>query len=157
MQVGDAITELRNKTNDRDEVGLDDSELLSYLNEAVQYVCAYLIGGNSPLFLHNMTISTVTATLPHNFVRTAGNFPIKITGNIIELLDDPPLNLRYFTSNNILLIDDDMPFTQDALNQISIKLATIYVNNQEQLDVSQDSNLLQSINTAIVAAISGQQ
>ena len=48
-----------------------------------------------------------------------------------------------------------MPFSQLALNQVCIKLAAIYCQNQEAMDVSQDKALLSEINQAIVAAVNG--
>ena len=82
MLVTQAIQEIRNKINDRDCVGLDDSELLSYLNEAIQQISSYLISVNSPTMIKELTIEDENEIeLPQNFVKTAGNYPLKITAN----------------------------------------------------------------------------
>lgn len=156
MLVDVAINQIRDKINDRDEVGLDDNEILSYLNEAIQYISSFLVGAGSPLLVNNLTLTEKATTMPKEFIRTAGSFPIKTTGHTIELLDDPPVTIRYFANVPRVEMDGDMPFTQLALNQICIKLAAIFCENQEELDVSQDNALLQGFNQAIATAISGQ-
>lgn len=153
MLVCDAISDIRSKTNDRDEIGLDDEEILAYLNEAIQYVSAYLIGSNSPMMVRNLTVSESSFVLPKGFVRVVGVQPLKITGNEAELLEEPPFTFRYFTSSPFVGIGDDMPFEQLALNQVVIKLASIYVQNQHSLNIQQDKVLLDEINAAIAAAI----
>ena len=74
MNVSEALIEIRNKTNDRDEVGLDNEELLAYFNEAIQYISQYLAAANSPVLLQDMTISSATAQLPDNFIHRQSGF-----------------------------------------------------------------------------------
>lgn len=155
MLVIDAIYDVRNKINDRDEIGLDDEELLSYLNEALQYVSSYLVSANSPLMVKEVIISDDKYQMPDDFIRFVGTLPIKTTGTEVTLLDEPPLKARYFASVSSVGINDDMPFKQTALNQVAIKLAGIYAQNQQGLNVQQDKALLDELNASIAAAISG--
>lgn len=155
MLVSDAIYDIRNKINDRDEIGLDDDELLSYLNEALQYVSSYLVSANSPLMVKEVTIHDETYQMPNDFIRFVGMPPLKVTGMTATLLDDPPLKARYFASVSPVGIVDTMPFKQTALNQVAIKLAGIYAQNQQGLNVQQDKVLLDELNASIAAAISG--
>ena len=154
MDITTAITEIRNKTNDRDKVGLDDSELLSYLNEAIQYIANYLISIKSPIVVADFTANTPTTTLPDNFAKLAGGFPVKRTGNEIQLLVEPPIKIRYLVSYPTVTTSDDMPFEYESLNQSAIKLACIYANSQKQTDVTQDKSLLDEVNAAIERAVS---
>ena len=156
MLVIEALTEIRNKINDRDEVGLDTSELLSYLNEAVQYVSAALITYGSTDLIIEQIINEETAVLPVNFARFCGNYPVKQTGKRIELLDEPPLKIRYFASIPLLTGSDieEMPFNHIALTQFAIKLACVYANAQQKLDVSTDKALAQEL-AQIVATSMG--
>lgn len=153
MNVGEALIIVRQKINDYDEVGLSDEELLHYINEAAQYVSQYLASSNSPLMVKEQTLTAQTNVLPANFLKTCGTFPIKITGNVIELLDDPPLKIRYTAGVDRVSYVDDMPFQHEALNQFIVKLATIYALNQEELDVSQDKALLGELQASIASAI----
>lgn len=153
MKVETALYEIRNKINDRDEIGLDDDEILSYLNEALQYISSYLVSANSPLMIKKLDIETETSALPDDFVRFVGLQPVKITGKEVEALE-LPIKARYFANVKQVGIADNMPFTQLALNQVAIKLASIYAQNQQGLNVQQDKALLDEINTAIAGAIS---
>ena len=154
MKVETALYEIRNKINDRDEIGLDDEELLSYLNEALQYISSYLVSANSPLMVKKLDIETETSTLPDDFVRFVGLQPVKITGKEVEVLE-LPIKARYFANVKQVGIADNMPFTQLALNQVAIKLASIYAQNQQGLNVQQDKVLLDELNASIASAVSG--
>lgn len=154
MNVSKAILEIRNKINDREEVGLEDEELLSYLNEAILYISNYLIGIKSPAMVEELVIDKNTITVPENFAKTVGGFPIKRTGNTIKLLCEPPVTIRYLVSYKPVEMDGEMPFSYEALNNSAIKLACIYANVQERTDVTQDKTLLDEINTAISNAVS---
>ena len=156
MDVIRAVEEIRLKTNDRDGVGMDDQEILSYLNEAIQCISQYMIGAGSPLLVQELNIAAnaePTVSLPPNFIKFCGTFPVKVTGRTITLLDNPPMKLRYFASYPIVEMEDVMPFHHDELNQIAIRLACIYVNNQEELNVQQDQGLLTGIQESILAAM----
>lgn len=154
MKVETALYEIRNKINDRDEIGLDDEELLSYLNEALQYISSYLVSANSPLMIKKLDIETETSALPDDFVRFVGLQPVKITGKEVEALE-LPIKARYFANVKQVGIADNMPFTQLALNQVAIKLASIYAQNQQGLNVQQDKVLLDELNASIASAVGG--
>ena len=156
MDVIRAVDEVRLKTNDREGVGMDDQEILSYLNEAIQYICQHLVGTRYPALVQDLLIDEgdeTTFDVPKNFIKFCGTFPARITGNTITLLEDPPVRLRYFASYLTVEMDDEMPFQHDNLNQIAVRLACIYVNNQEELNVQQDQALLAEIQQAVVAAV----
>ena len=158
MNVSDALADIRFKIHDTDVIEMTDEELLICLNEAIQYVASYLIGANSPAIVANMTVSEKETTLPVNFVKTAGVFPIVVTGNTMRWLDyeeGQTMKLRYFASCEPVFETDEMPFKHDALNQITIKLAAIYAGNQLEAEVSQDKALLDEINAAIAQAAFG--
>lgn len=152
MNVSDAVIEIRNKINDRDEVGFDDEEILSYLNEAISSVSTYLISINSPIMVEEIVINDKECAIPKNFAKMAGGFPLKRTGNKFKLLTEPPVKLRYLVAYDRLELDEDMPFKYAALNQVCIKLACVFANAQQHLDITQDKALLDEMN-AIVANI----
>ena len=153
MLVKAAIQEIRNKINDRDCVGLDDSELLSYLNEAIQQISSYLIGVNSPVMISDMTVEdSEEFTLPPNFVKTAGNYPLKITGNKATALFSP-MAIRYYASYQHVSLESSLPFAHNALEVIAIKLACVYANTQEHLDITQDKALIDELVTSLAGAI----
>lgn len=155
MNVETAVNEVRNKINDRDAIGLDDEELLSYLNESIQFICTYLAGSNSPLLAKEAVIEESPYVLPDNFVRFAGSFPLKMTGKVVTVFDTLPLKIRYFCTYDKVEMSDEMPFTNSSLNQVAIKLAGIYANAQQQFDITQDKGLCDEIVKGIAAAVGG--
>lgn len=155
MNVSDALADIRFKIHDTDVIEMTDEELLICLNEAIQYVSSYLIAANSPAIVADMVVEAEETELPVNFVKTAGIFPIKVTGNVMRWLDyeeGETMNLRYFASCETVSETDAMPFDHDALNQITIKLAAIYAGNQLEAEIAQDKALLDEINMAIAQA-----
>lgn len=151
--VSEALIEIRNKINDRDEVGLSNEELLAYFNEAIEFISQYLAAANTPVLLHDTTITTATATLPDNFIKLAGIFPVTITGNTIALLDTPPQTIRYYAGFGRADMNEEVPLVNEALVRVAIRLAAIYANNQQALDVTQDKSLLNDLQNAIMAAV----
>lgn len=158
MNVSAALTEIRKKIWDQDKITMQDDDLLTCLNEAIQYVSSYLISENSPILIHDLIINTETITLPENYVKTAGQYPVKITENTLKWLDyetGKTMKLRYFSTCPKVAADGVMPFAHDALHQIIIKLAAIYAGNQMEADISQDKALLDEINAALAKTIGG--
>ena len=158
MNVSEALADIRFKIHDKDEIEMTTEELLICLNEAIQYVSSYLIAANSPAIVADMVVEAEETELPVNFVKTAGIFPIKVTGNVMRWLDyeeGATMNLRYFASCETVMEADEMPFKHDALNQITIKLAAIYAGNQLEAEVTQDKALLDEINAALAQAAGG--
>lgn len=155
MLVTEAITEIRNKINDRDMVGLDDAELLSYLNEAMQLISVYMVGMDSPDLIEEQVIEEETFTIPKNFDKFCGYYPIKRTGTTAQLLDEPPLRVRYFISYPIVDMEEEseMPFNHAILNQLAIKIACTYAQNQEHEEISQDKAIIAEIQQAIAVAM----
>ena len=155
MNVSEALADIRFKIHDTDVIEMTDEELLICLNEAIQYVASYLIAANSPAIVADMVVTAEETTLPANFVKTAGVFPVKVTGNTMLWLDyeeGQTMKVRYFASCTPVGETDAMPFDHDALNQITIRLAAIYAGNQLEAEIAQDKALLDEINMAIAQA-----
>lgn len=144
--VSEAILDIRDKVNDKDMVEYTDSELLTNINEAVQYIGTYLVGVKSPLAVNEMVINDESFIIPNNYTLPAGQYPIKVTGNIGKLLDEPPLKFRYFSTCKKLDFDDELPYNHEGIWQIMIKLASIYALNRNEFNIQQDKALLDEIN-----------
>ena len=155
MNASEAIQEIRNKTNDREGIGdLDNDEILSYLNEAIAFLSAFFISAGNPFAIKEIDIVDGD-TLPADFTKTAGTFPMKITGRKVALFNKrKPLKVRYFAELLPLKTEDDvMPFEMQSLNMVLVKLAVIYVFNQQRFNVQQDqaitTELMNIINSAL--------
>ena len=49
----------------------------------------------------------------------------------------------------------DMPFVHDVLNDITVRLATLFALNQNEYDVSQDKALLDEVRQAVAQGMGG--
>ena len=155
MNVSEALDKIRTKIHDDDTIAMTDEELLTCLNEAIQYVASYLVGAKSPVMAHDMVIVAEETTLPQNFVKPAGVYPVKITGNTLKWLDyeaGQTMKLRYFSTPTPATAEGTMPFVHDALLQITIKLAAIYAGNELEAEISQDKALLDEVNALLAQA-----
>ena len=153
MLTSNAISEMRLKINDRDMVGLDDSELLSYLNEAIQFIAAAMITYKSPLCVKDIDMTEPTMVLPNNFAQLCGNYPVKITGKIISTSEDLPLTIRYFESFGDVELDGSLPFHHTALDKLAVKIGCIYAQNQEHEEISQDKSLVNELQQMVASAL----
>ncbi|MBR1494258.1 MAG: hypothetical protein IJ601_04335 [Acidaminococcaceae bacterium] len=157
MIVSEALIEIRNKINDRDEVGLSNEELLAYFNEAIQFISQYLTAADSPILIQEITVSTAGIPLPENFIKTAGIYPVKITGNTIQSMDETATTIRCYIGFGRADMNEEVPLHNEALTRVAIRLATIYANNQQELDITQDEKLLAEFQSAILSAIGGNK
>ena len=156
MNVSEALIEIRNKINDRDEVGLANEEILAYFNEAIQYISQFLAAVNSPVLLQDLTISSAAGvTLPENYIKMAGIFPVKVTGRTAKPIGTPPITIRIFVGFGRADMNEDVPLANEALVRVAIRLAAVYANNQQELDITQDKALLSDLQNAILLAVGG--
>lgn len=155
MEVKDAIYRLRFLLHDVSGEHADDKCII-LLNTAIHQTSLLLIDMGSALMLHDTVIRNGDM-LPERFVRTAGGFPIKITGNRIEILDDvEEMPLRYFaTEAPVKTYLDTMPFANEVLNDWCVRLASLYAMNRNEFDISQDKALMAEFQQAAQTAMMG--
>lgn len=156
MRVEDAVARLKTATHDiSDEYTTE--ECLGFLNTAIQQVCYQLIAGRSPQMVKQVTVHNLEF-LPSDFVRPAGTYPVKLTGQLIEFLDEDmaELKVRYFATKEPLTgIEGDMPFIHEEINDVAVKVATLIALNQNEYDVTQDKAILDELRQVIAAGIAG--
>lgn len=156
MKVEDAVARLKTATHDiSDEYTTE--ECIGFLNTAVQQVCYQLIAGGSPQMLKQVTVHNLEY-LPVDFVRPAGTYPIKLTGQLIEFLDEDmeDLKVRYFATKEPMdNTTEDMPFVHEEINDIAVKVATLIALNQNEYDVSQDKAIIDELRQAIATGMAG--
>ncbi len=155
MKIEQAISQLRHEVNDR-TLRYTTEECLSYLNTAVQMVCAQLAAWHAPLLVQEATLRDGDA-LPHNFLCTAGTYPVAVTGGrAVFLTGEPELTFRYYAGCEQM--EDwrgELPFSHDAINQVVIKTAELLATNTDEFDLSQDRALLDELRAALQQTMSG--
>ena len=135
----------------------DNYHCLMRLNSAVQLTCNLLTQINSPLIIEEKEFEPGEA-LPGNFLQTCGTYPIRRTGNAVEFLDDVErMKIRYFVTlpkiEEADVLDGDMPFEHDAINDFVIRTACKLALNRNEFDISQDQNILNELQNSIAEAM----
>lgn len=152
MTVKEAIDQFRIILHDVSEE-YDDYHAVMRLNSALQLTSALLVQINSPLVIQSAALHNGD-TLPPNFQRFCGIYPIKRTGQTVELLEDEEaIVTRYYVAFDALTAAGDMPFAHDAMNDFVIRTAAKYALNRNEFDISQDQSLLQELQNAAAAAM----
>lgn len=150
MKIEKAIAALKDATHDiSDEYTTD--ECLGFLNTSIQQVSHLLIAGNSPQMVLEIKIHDLE-DLPSDYVKSAGTYPIRITGQRIKFLDEAMdyIRFRYFaTKPQLEGITGDMPFIHEHLNDVAVKGAVLLALNQNEYDIQQDKALVDEIKQVI--------
>lgn len=150
MKVEKAVANIKTATHDiSDEYSTD--ECIGFLNTAVQQISHLLIAAKSPQMVMEIKIHNLE-DLPEDFVKPAGTYPIKITGQKMAFLDEEmdEIRFRYFaTKKQIEDIVEDMPFRHEQLNDVAVKSAVLLALNQNEYDISQDKALVDEIKQVI--------
>lgn len=156
MQVEKAIAKLKSAGHDiSDEYSTDDC--IGFLNTSVQEICHQLATGKSPQMVKEITLHD-SESLPPDYIISCGNYPIKVTGQAVTFTnpDIDALRFRYFaTKPQIMNATGDMPFVHEVLNDITVRLATLFALNQNEYDVSQDKALLDEVRQAVAQGMGG--
>lgn len=155
MKLKEAISQFRILLNDTSKEH-DEYHATMRINQGVALTCALLAGYASPLVMKEEVFHEGDA-LPHNFLRTAGEYPIERTGVTIHILtgaDEIPI--RYFYTYPILdykKLDEELPFPHDALNDFVIRTAAKLALNRNEADISQDQVILGELQQAMTQAM----
>jgi hypothetical protein len=163
LKVTDAIKTVRKRVNDEYESGYSDDVLLGYINDALSYLGSALVSILNPSMIKEIVINeaeipaeSTTKLIPKNFVKTAGKYPIRITGNTFEIMDgSKQIRIRYFATFDTVTYDDEFPFANALYDTVVIKLACIYALNQHEFDTAQDQALTEQLNSIIVSMLNG--
>lgn len=156
MLVSKAIEMMRASMHDVTE-DYDDEECLLALNTAAHEIASLLISGRAPILAKEKEFVD-GEELPDGFFRTAGTYPVKITGNTINFLhDDESMLIRYFAMPPEMTLDEDayMPFELSLLNSLTLKIAVKMLLNENEFDISQDQAIQQEIMQALQAGWNG--
>lgn len=153
MKVSDAIARLKSATHDiSDEYSTD--ECLEFINTAIQQVASLLIGARWPVLAKEVYIKDGN-TLPHNYMGACGTYPVRMTDGKAKITDgSDSVRFRYFATPDLVTEKDNMPFDHEAINAIILRSAILLALNENEYDVSQDSNIIQSLQQAVSAGMS---
>lgn len=130
-------------------------ECLGFLNTAIHEVSGLLISARSPAMVQEILIHD-GESVPVHYVASAGQYPMRITGQTIEFADRTmdEIRFRYFATMPPLEDESgDLPFAHDALNKYVVKIATIFALNRNEYDISQDKALADEFRSILTGAV----
>ena len=65
------------------------------------------------------------------------------------------ITIRYFATPDLIEYEtDDMPYTHDAINDIIVKTAVLLALNENEYDITQDSNIVEALKQAVSSGMS---
>lgn len=153
MNVQTAIKRIKSATHDiSDEYSTE--RCLEFINTATQQIGSLLVANNYPNIVREIALHN-GESIPRNYAKACGTYPICITDNRVEFLDDEEeIHVRYFSlPEQIQTTSEELPFGSDAINEVVVKTAIILALNENEYDVSQDTAILESLKAAIAGAM----
>lgn len=150
-----AIARIKQETHDiSDEYSTE--RCIQFLNTAIQQVSSLLIAAKYPVLIKEMTIRNGDS-IPKNYMNLCGTYPIKMTDGKAIITDDAykSITIRYFATPDLIEYEtDDMPYTHDAINDIIVKTAVLLALNENEYDITQDSNIVEALKQAVSSGMS---
>ena len=154
MTVTDAIKRIREAGHDI-SAEYTDGRCLEFLNTAIQQVASLLIAASWPTLVKEITVHDGDS-LPENYMKAAGRYPLRMTDGKVQIVDDmyDAVRFRYFaTPANLKNTDDVLPFNHDGINDVIVKSAVILALNENEYDVSQDTAIMTALQQAIASGM----
>lgn len=132
-----------------------DERCIEFINNSVQRISALLIQARFPALVEEVVVHDGD-TLPKNYVQAAGTYPLRMTAGKAEIVDDSEfVRFRYFATPALLENStDEFPYDHDAINEIVVRYAIMLALNENEYDITQDTNLLTDLQNAIAGAMS---
>lgn len=155
MKAEKAIARIKQETHDiSDEYSTE--RCIQFLNTAIQQVSSLLIAAKYPVLVKEMTMRNGDS-IPKNYMNLCGTYPIKMTDGKAIITDDSykSITIRYFATPDLIEYEtDDMPYTHDAINDIIVKTAVLLALNENEYDITQDSNIVEALKQAVSSGMS---
>ena len=132
-----------------------DERCIEFLNNSLQRISALLIQARYPALVEEVVVHDGD-TLPKNYVQAAGTYPLRMTAGKAEIVDDSEfVRFRYFATPALLENStDEFPYDHDGINEIVVRYAIMLALNENEYDITQDTNLLTDLQNAIAGAMS---
>jgi hypothetical protein len=152
LTVEELLISVRRRIRDEHKIEYQDSELIDYVNDAINLVSNTAIANKDPLMIKEIIIDG-TNDVPASFVKLAGVYPVSIANGTINLLDraETIICKYYAAKENVADLSDKIPF-DDVNCSLVGQLTAIYALNRNQYDISQDERLTNILSQAIVFA-----
>lgn len=154
MKTSKAIDEIKAAGHDiSDEYSR--TECIGFINTAIHEVSGLLIAARSPMMVREILLHD-GESVPAHYVSSAGQYPIRITGQMVQFVDLTltEMRFRYFATMPPLTDEEgDLPFQHEALNDYVLKIAILHALNRNEYDLSQDKALADEFRSILTGAV----
>ena len=150
MKASDAISRIKQETHDISAEYSTD-RCIQFINTAIQQVASLLIAARWPVLVKETTIREGDS-IPDNYLNACGTYPLMMTAGTAHITDDAyeSIQFRYFATPELINDDSgDMPFMHDAINEVIVKSAVLLALNENEYDITQDTNIVNALQQAI--------
>lgn len=153
MLVSTAINRIKVAGHDISEEYTKE-RCLEFLNTAIQQTSSLLISAQYPALVKEMLVHN-GESLPANYMKSCGNYPLRLTDNKVTIVDDSEsVRFRYWATPDLLNdASTELPYKHDAVNEVIVRLATMLALNENEYDIGQDSTLLSQLQQAIASGM----
>lgn len=154
MTVNDLVPQIRSNIHDINGIEFTSTDLLNYLNDAINYLSTFLISINDPEMIIELPQVNHDDNIPADYCIAIGKNPLSITNGKFKLFNtnEPILNFRYYAYKPaITSLDQVIPF-KDFYATILVRIVSIYALNCNDYDVTQDWNIVKQMLDSIVGA-----
>lgn len=155
MLTSTAITRIKAAGHDiSDEYSKE--HCIEFLNNSLQQVASLLISAKWPALVQEMLVHDGDS-LPKNYMQAAGTYPLRMTAGRAEIIDGSDyVRFRYFATPDNLTGEDEaeeLPFNHEAINEIIVRGAIILALNENEYELSQDTQLWTALQQAVASAM----
>lgn len=146
MTVSEFIKILRTRLNDEAKKVWSDTELRSYINDAITQLSIELINAKDASMIVDLTITPGTTYVPEGFLRFAGQHPVYVSNDKFYSLDGStsPRAIRYWGAKyHVESNADDIPFDVSLTNTILLNYVIFSAGLKAGYDSQSEAALAQ--------------
>jgi hypothetical protein len=139
-------TAMEDRLSDSLETGYETDELLSYINDAINFVWHILIKNGYNEVINTINLTTASSTAPTDFYKSTNQAPVIKNGTTIVCYGTLPYTLKYYKLPTFpSATTDSCPFANEALNNIVAQLAIVLAMSNHGFDMQTETDFAQAI------------
>lgn len=153
MLVSTAISRIKSAGHDISDEYTNE-RCIEFLNTAIQQVSSLLISAQYPALVKEILVHD-GESLPTNYMKACGTYPLRMTNNVVTIVDDSTsVRFRYWATPELLTdTSTELPYKHDAVNEVIVRLAVMLALNENEYEIAQDSSLLAQLQQAIASGM----
>ncbi|TCL39952.1 hypothetical protein EV210_101150 [Anaerospora hongkongensis] len=145
---GEIIKRIRALISDKDGIEFETSDLVGFLNNAIDWLSLQLIQNGDKEMMKEIII-TDGMNIPNDFIKACGLYPIKRNGNTFRILDDSEaFEFQYFANRSHITVNEVDVYLptysvfKPIYDGVLIQKTAIIALNRDEYDITQDEALL---------------